>query len=291
MKVKKIVFGGSAAAVLIGVGFGFSNTIASEEYVSIPNQDVKTEILTILEENESVDENALSNLRNFHYISKGALQNAEEFNSLSIQSKNNENPENSSLEGLQGMFVEDLAITMPIIDITPLAQVRGVKSLSLESTYFDLGYTHGIRDLNALESWTELESFYYQNMTGMGEVEGKTPLLDISALSNITTLRNICIETAGTLDPIYLSVEDNNYETTLPVTLSNQFNGVESWNVNSESPFYMEPEYEGDHQQKMSDKLRWESIEEGTEYLDIWVQIQPRGQYYIADIKIPIIWE
>ncbi|MBL1226900.1 hypothetical protein [Enterococcus sp. BWR-S5] len=289
MKMKKMVLGSCVGAALIGLGFGLSNAMADEEYVSIPNPDVKAEILNVLEGNELVGEDALSNLRNFHYVSKAALQNKDEFNSLQLYSKNYENPENSSLEGIQGLSVEDLTITMPIIDITPLAHVNGVKDLRLESIYYDLGYTHGIRDLDVLQNMTELETFYYQNMTRVGEVEGKTPLLDISALNNIEALQHVCVETAGTLDPIYLTAEDNNYETTLPIVLSKHFYEEENWwNATSESPFYVESETP---QQKMSDKLRWENVEEGTEYLDVWVQIQPRGQYYIADLRIPIIWE
>ncbi|WP_321388964.1 hypothetical protein [uncultured Enterococcus sp.] len=293
MKMKKIVLVSCVGAALIGLGFGLSNAMADEEYVSIPNPDVKAEIINVLEGNELIGEDVLSNLRNFHYVSKGALQEIADYGYLSIQSKNYENPENTSLEGLQGLAIETLNIDTPLIDITPLSKVSGVRSLSLTDQYNNLGYTHGIRNLDVLKGWTALEEFNFCNgsMNGVEDLKEKEPLLDISALSNIETLRYICVETAGSLDPIYLTAEDNNYETTLPIVLSTHFNSVDSWYVDSENPSYIRKEYEGDEQQKMSDKLRWENIEEGTEYLDVWVQIQPRGQYYIADLRIPIIWE
>lgn len=291
MKMKKVMLCSLAGAVLLGGGLGLSQAVADEEYVSIPNPDVKAEIYNFLEGNEFADEEALSNLSNYHYISKGNLQSLSDSGYLSIQSKNYENPENTSLEGLQGLSLESLSIDTPLIDITPLRDVTGVRNLTLTDQYNNLGYTHGIKNVDVLRQMTDLEEFYYCNIVTNGEWDEITPLLDLSGLDSMESLRRIVIETNGTLEPIYLNEENNDYEATLPIILSRHFENISDWYAVSDDESYSTPHYEEGQQPRMSDRLVWENIEQGTEYLTVGVSIQGRNLYYIADLKIPIIWE
>ncbi|MGC6768970.1 hypothetical protein [Enterococcus sp. LJL51] len=291
MNMKKVFFSSAAAVALFTVGLGVAGT-ANETYVSIPNEDVKNSVLSVLEAgdpegNEIITQEEVYNFSNYHYLPKRLLETSDVFDSFSID-VNEVKPKSSSLEGIEYISAESLQINAPLIDVTPLKEMQGVKSLSLEDQFADLGYTHGIKDLNVLKGWTELKDLYYVsgNMNGIEDVKEKLPLLDISALDEIASLESICIETAGSLPTIYLSEENNDYETTLPIILSHHFDG-EEWSGYSNNPSFDQ----NSEMTKKSDRMKWENIEPGTEYLDIWIQIQPRGHYYIADLRIPIIWE
>lgn len=276
------------AGLVSGVFLGAKLSSATEEYVSVPNTDVKNGILAAISENEEITEEELANFNSYHYIARRHFQSLDR-TALDI-SINNDNFQGSSLEGIEDVEAEQVDIYYPIVDVTPLGKMKYIKDLVIVDYNEGIGYSHGLSDLSALKNLETLETFHYLSGAGVTITEENIPLLDISALNELPNLQYAAITTHGYLPAIHLTSEDNNYEMRLPITLSKQFNETNHWSVyigDSNSDTILLTSHK-----KMSDKLQWKNISTNTEYLVTQISLNTKdGSNYDAKFHIPIIWE
>lgn len=287
MKIKKsLVFCLVSGGLVSGLFFGTKLSSATEEYVSVPNNDVKNGILDSISENITEEETA--NFNNYHYIAKRYFQNLSR-KSLGV-SMNDDDFKGSSLEGIEELEAEEVDIYYPIVDVTPLGKMKYIKDLTIVDYNEGIGYSHGLSDLSALKNLKTLETLNYLSGAGVTISEENIPLLDISALNDLPNLEYAAVTTHGYLPSIHLTEEDNNYEMVLPVTLSKHFDVIANWSVyignNTDNEYHLTSH------KKMSDKLQWENIAVGTKYLVTEISIATKdGSNYDANFHIPIIWE
>lgn len=317
--MKKIVLGSMVGAVLLGGSFLVTNAVANEEYVAIPNGEVRETLLG--ERGPEMLENVLTDEERADFLQYHSLPGSV-FSRLGNDwdktfDLNLSETGETSLEGLEALTdLERLYITGNLIDPTPITKLANLKALYLNGGDENENRLGGSHNLSYIKSLKNLEHFsMFMNTSNQ-------VLTDLSVFDELEHLENVWISTQGTYPAVAVSRKNPNMEMYSPIALSKYL--VESDVKYSAYIDLSLPqwEYEQMNEEEMEDystmdisqatasvngmNLKWENIPVGIKYLNFsfefrnstWDSAFRNGdeERYMdmhgsIEVQIPIVWQ
>ncbi|WP_348922133.1 hypothetical protein [Enterococcus rotai] len=278
---KKVVVGLGIVSLVSVVTFPIiSKAIERPKFVQAPSIDIRENLANNISRNLRENEK-YNRLEDFEYTYKtyGAIP-MEYMNMVKYIDSDWEQPYlygleyAENLEALVGEYLEE------VTDLSPIKNLTTLKRLMV-----DYGDNTNLKDLKNLDSLEELiisSQGHSEKQNNSGNDYDMLALYDISAISELSSLEKISINTEGLLQTITLKRGTTSYEMYSPVIMSSQF-GNNKINYGSNESSYNFTEKDG--------FLKWDNIDSNTKNLNLeWDVVNENKMYFGGRASIPINW-
>ncbi|MHC5228822.1 hypothetical protein ACYSNW_11130 [Enterococcus sp. LJL99] len=140
-------------------------------------------------------------------------------------------------------------------------------------------------NLNDLKNHKNLKYLVIDNADDDEDTINRTPLTDISVLSDLKKLTTIEIYTVGTLNTVTLKKGTKSYNLYEPVILSSQFE-------NSTMEYVSFTDKDSNNEFTSNDEVRWDNLTGDEKYLSFsWSISAGKNMYYSGEARIPVRWK